>query len=319
MGYPALTKCFLDAVDRYANSRAQMRRIGTTWVATPATEMLRRVAGLSKMLGELGIRRGDRVAIFAANCPEWHVADFAIQGLGGVTVPIYFNESVDRAKYILEDSGARVVFTEGEGPARKVAQLRGMVASVEHVIAVEAPPDLASEFLRYKTLIESAEDAEIAAYRLCCAEVSGEHLATIIYTSGTTGEPKGVMLSHANLSSNAIDGLRDYAFTRTDVALSFLPLAHAYERMMTYGYLFNGVTVAYLDQPEGVAQALAEVRPTIVAAVPRLYEKMYSNILEKGRRETGVKRKIFDWALRVAEKSVPWKAHGQSAGAMLQW
>src|SRR6201996_8023442 len=160
MGYPALTKCFLDAVDRYANPRAQMRRIGTTWVATPATEMLRRVAGLSKMLSELGVRRGDRVAVFAANCPEWHVADFAIQGLGGVTVPIYFNESEDRAKYILEDSGARVVFTSGEGPARKIADLHTAVPTIEHIISSDAPKDLASEFLRYEALVEVGNDAD---------------------------------------------------------------------------------------------------------------------------------------------------------------
>jgi long-chain acyl-CoA synthetase len=319
MEYPALTKCFLSAVERHANARAQLYRRDGRWEGIAAGEMLRRVAGLAKTLAELGIRRGDRVCIFAANCPEWHTADFAIQGLGGVTVPIYFNESLERAKYILEDSGARVVVTSGEGPARKIAELHPSVPTIEHIISSSAPKDLASEFLRYEALVEAAGDADIARYRLWCGAVSSEQLATIIYTSGTTGEPKGVMLSHANLSSNALDGLRDYAFVPSDLALSFLPLSHAYERMMTYGYLFNGVTVAYVEQMETVAQALLEVHPTIAAAVPRFYEKMYSNIVEKGHRETGLKRTIFDWARSVAEKAVPWKAYGKSVSPLVRW
>ena len=108
--YPTLTKCFLDAVDRYANPRAQMHRGGNGWESISAREMLRRVAGLSKALYSLGIRAGDRVAIFAGNCPEWHIADFAIQGLGGITVPVYFNESPDRLIYILNDAAAKAVF-----------------------------------------------------------------------------------------------------------------------------------------------------------------------------------------------------------------
>jgi len=117
--YPALTKFFLDAIDRFANPRAQMYRTSAGWQSISAQEMLRRVAGLSKALVELGIVSGDRVGLFAPNCPEWHTADFAIQGLGAVTVPIYFNESPDRLVYILNDSGARIVFTAGAAQAKK--------------------------------------------------------------------------------------------------------------------------------------------------------------------------------------------------------
>src|SRR5271170_8046218 len=120
--YPALTKCFLDAIDKFANPRAQMHRTANGWEAISSAELLRRVAGLSKALRELGVKAGDRVGLFAPNCPEWHVADFAIQGLGAVIVPIYFNESHDRLVYILNDSGARIVFTSGETQARKIAE-----------------------------------------------------------------------------------------------------------------------------------------------------------------------------------------------------
>jgi long-chain acyl-CoA synthetase len=311
MEYPSLTKSFLEAVDRFANPRAQMYRTAEGWKSITAKEMLRRVAGLSKALGELGIKSGDRVAIFAPNCPEWHIADFAIQGVGAASVPIYFNESPDRLVYIMNDSGARIVFTSGEAQARKITECRDRITALEHVIAITPLSDVSGEILRYETLIATAGDADVADYRKRAAEISSRELLTIIYTSGTTGEPKGVMLTHSNVSSNVIDSLSDYDLSPSDVALSFLPLAHVYERTVDYGYLFRGVPLAYVEQMESVPQALLEVKPTLAAAVPRFFEKIYSNIVEKGHRETGLKRRIFDWSLRVAEEAVPWRAYGK--------
>ncbi len=319
--YPSLTKCYLDAVDRFANPRAQMFRSAKEWESISAKEMLRRVAGLAKALGELGIRPGDRVGLFAPNCPEWHIADFAIQGVGAVVVPIYFNESNDRLVYILNDSGARVVFTSGESQALKIAECRDRINTLEQVISVAAPADLQGDILRYETLIATAGDAGVAEYRRRAAEVSEKQLATIIYTSGTTGEPKGVMLSHSNLSSNAIDGAAGQNFGPSDIALSFLPLAHVYERIADYACLFHGVAIAYVPRMEDVPQALLEVHPTIGSAVPRFFEKIYANILDKGHHESGLKRKIFDWALKVAAQAVPWRAYGKNAsfGLKARW
>jgi len=309
--YPSVTKCFLDAVDNFANPRAQMYRTSDGWQAIPAKEMLRRVAGLSKALSELGIQRGDRVGLFAPNCPEWHVADFAIQGLGAVTIPVYFHESPDRLTYILKDSGARIVFTSGEEQARRIAECRGNLPELEHMISVAPPADLRSDALVYESLIAAAGDAAVEQYRGHSSETTSSQLATIIYTSGTTGEPKGVMLSHANLTSNAISFSQDFEMLPTDLALSLLPLAHVYERTIDYGYIFRGVSIAYVVAMETVAEALLEVRPTIMAAVPRFYEKTYANIIEKGHRETGLKRKIFDSSIRIAGEAVPWRAYGR--------
>lgn len=319
--YPSLTKCFLDAVDRYANPRTQMFRGPAGWLEISAKEMLRRVAGLSKALAELGIKPGDRVGLFAPNCPEWHIADFAILGLAAIDVPVYFNESPDRLTYILNDSEARVVITAGESQARKMAECRKRLPSVEQVISIGAPEDLREDVLSYETLIGSASNAEIAEYRRRALEVMPEQLATIIYTSGTTGEPKGVMLTHSNLSSNARDSLNAHDLNASDLALSFLPLAHVYERIAGYGYLFNGLATAYVPKIDDVPQALLEVHPTICAAVPRFFEKIYANILDRGHHETGIKRRIFDWALRVADDAVPWRAHGKSVplGLKIQW
>jgi long-chain acyl-CoA synthetase len=316
--YPALTKFFLDAIDRFANPRAQMYRTSAGWQSIPAQEMLRRVAGLSKALAELGIVSGDRVGLFAPNCPEWHTADFAIQGLGAVNVPIYFNESHDRLVYILNDSGARVVFTAGAAQAKKIFECRSRIPALEHVISAAPDSELNGDILRYEALIASTTDADVAEYRRRAAEITGNNLATIIYTSGTTGEPKGVMLSHSNLSSNSIDSAANHQLLPSDVALEFLPLAHVYERTAAYSYICNGVAIAYLERIEDVPQALLDVRPSLACAVPRFFEKIYANILEKGGRESGIKRNIFDWALRVAEESVPWRAYGKSASPSLK-
>lgn len=319
--YPSVPKCFLDAVDRYGNPRAQMDRGPKGWQSVSAKEMLRRISGVAKTLAELGVRPGDRVGIFAPNCPEWHVADFAIQGVGAVTVPVYFHESAERLTYILRDSAARVAITVGAGQANELANCRKDLPQLEQMICARAPAGLQSSILKYETLIVGTGEAEIAEYRQKAADVASDQLATIIYTSGTTGEPKGVMLSHANLTSNATDFAGDFDLSPSDVALSLLPLAHVYERTIDYGHFFHGVTIAYVEQLEAVAEALLEVHPTMVAAVPRFYEKIYANIVETGHRAGGVRQRIFNWALRVAAAAAPWRAYGKRVppGVRLQW
>ena len=316
--YPALTKSFLEAVDKHANPRAQMYRTVRGWESISSADMLRHVAMLAKALRGLGVKAGDRVALFAPNCPEWHTADFAILGLGAINVPIYFNESPERMAFILNDSGARIVITKGESQARKLAESRAKVPCVEHVISAAPPPDLGGDVLRYEALITAmaAEaDPEVAEYRRCAAEVTADQLATIIYTSGTTGAPKGVMLSHANLSSNAIDGMSGYEFQKAEIALEFLPLAHVYERLIGYGCLFRGVPIAYVERMEDVPLALLEVHPTFAAAVPRFFEKIYANIQDRGHRVAPWRQKVFDWALGVAQKAAPWQAYERSVSA----
>ena len=146
MTYPSTTKCFLDAVDRYACPRAQIWKTDAGWESIPASEMLRRVAGLAKALQELGVKPGDRVGLLAPNCPEWHIADFAIQGIGGVNVPLYFNESPDRITYILNDSGAKIAISAGEKQARTLFACRDHLPGLEHVIAAAGPPISAERF-----------------------------------------------------------------------------------------------------------------------------------------------------------------------------
>src|SRR5712692_7795460 len=321
MDYPSLTGRLLAAFDRYHCPRAQMHKVDARWEAIPADEMLRRIAGLSRALAELGVRAGDRVGVFAPNRPEWHVADFAILGLGAVNVPVYFHEAPDRIVYILNHSGAKVVVTAGAEQARRLLACRERLRGVEQVIVAGAPPELDGDILRYEPLVATAGDAEVTAYRRRAAEVTPDGVATIIYTSGTTGEPKGVMLTHSNFTSNEMDARQSNDYRPADLALSVLPLAHVYERIMCYGYFGRGVGVAYVESMEQIAAALREVRPTVAAVVPRFLEKAYANMMEKGHQATGLKRRLFDWSLRVARDATPWRAYGQQVPlrVKLEW
>ena len=309
MNYGTLPSRFLNAIDNLPNPRAQMVRRDGRWEAIPSQEFLRRVAGLSTALVELGVKPGDRVGLFSANRPEWHTADFAITGAGAITVPVYFNESPDRMTYILNHCGAKVVLVVGVPQLQKLLAVRSNLPELEQTVVADGGSDVPSECLRYETLIAGASAADVSAYRMRASQVLPGQLASLIYTSGTTGEPKGVMLTHTNFCSNVTDVGQDFQLNPAeDVALSFLPLAHVYGRTMDYIYIFQGAALAYVESVDAVAQALLEVHPTITAAVPRFFEKIYARLVEQGSKNTGAKRMLFDWAMRVAEMSAQWRA-----------
>jgi len=314
MNYGTLPSRFLNAVDNLPNPRAQMVRRDGRWEALTSQEFLRRVAGLSTAFVELGVKPGDRAGLFSANRPEWHTADFAITGAGGVTVPVYFNESPERMTYILNHCGARVVFVVGKPQLQKLLAVRANLPELEQIVVADGGADVPSECLRYETLIAGASAADVSSYRMRASQVLPGQLASLIYTSGTTGEPKGVMLTHTNFCSNVTDVGHDFQLNPAeDVALSFLPLAHVYGRTMDYIYIFQGAALAYVESIDAVAQALLEVHPTITAAVPRFFEKIYARLAEQGSKNTGVKRMLFDWAMRVAEMSAQWRASQKHA------
>jgi long-chain acyl-CoA synthetase len=322
MNYGTLPTRFLNAVEEHPSPRAQMFRGPDSWESISSQEFLRRVAGLANALVELGVKSGDRVGLFAPNCPEWHTADFAISGSGGVTVPVYFNESPDRMSYILNHCGSQVVFIAGHKQLQKFLEVRDFLKEVQQVIVAGAGDNLPTDFLRYETLIAAAGPSEVAAYRLRAAKVLPSQLASLIYTSGTTGEPKGVMLTHTNFCSNVTDSCVELDLRPgTDLAVSFLPLAHVYGRMLDYVYIFHGCPIAYVEAVENVAQALVEVHPTVLAAVPRFFEKIYARLMEQGSKATGAKRKIFDFAMRTARESAAWRCGEKSASlaVRLKW
>jgi long-chain acyl-CoA synthetase len=319
MTYGTLPSRFLNAVDSLPNPRAQMFRRDRVWRPISSAELLRRVSGLSMAFVELGVKPGDRVGLFATNRPEWHTADFAITGAGGITVPVYFNESPDRMTYILAHAGTKVVVVCGAPQLEKLLACRPRLPELEHIIVSDAGPDVPTECLRYETLIASASGAEIAAYRMRASQVLPGQLASIIYTSGTTGEPKGVMLTHTNICSNATDSWSPTELNAgIDQALSFLPLAHIYGRTMDYVLLFSGISIAYVEDVNLLSEVLLELKPTVLAAVPRVFEKIYARILEKGSKNTGLKRKLFIWAMDVAKRAAPWRCGEGTASPTLK-
>jgi long-chain acyl-CoA synthetase len=299
-----------------------MVRRAERWEAISSQEFLRRVAGLANCFFELGVKPGDRVGLFAPNCPEWHTADFAISGSGAVTVPVYFNESPDRMAYILNHCGAEILFIAGKSQVEKFLCIREQLPNLQQVIVSGGGETMPADFLHYETLIRTAGPGEVSAFRKRATVVLPTQLASIIYTSGTTGEPKGVMLTHNNFSSNVTDSCKDIQIhPETDLAVSFLPLAHVYGRTIDYLYIFQGCPVAYVEAVENVAQALLEVHPTVLAAVPRFFEKIYARLMEQGSKTKGLKHVVFEFAMRSAREAASWRCGEKSASLSLklQW
>ncbi len=182
MNYGTLPSRFLNAIDNLPNPRAQMVRRDGRWEAIPSQEFLRRVAGLSTALVELGVKPGDRVGLFSANRPEWHTADFATTGAGAITVPVYFNESPDRMTYILNHCGAKVVFVVGVPQLQKLLAVRANLPELEQIVVADGGSDVPSECLRYETLIAGASAADVSSYRMRASQVLPGQLASLIYT-----------------------------------------------------------------------------------------------------------------------------------------
>jgi long-chain acyl-CoA synthetase len=267
-------------------------------------ELFERIRDLSLGFGALGVGPGDRVAIVAESRPEWIMCDMAILTCGAVTVPIYPTLSAAQARYILQDSAARLAIVSTRLQLDKLQEIRHLLPAIEAVVVMEPAAAGASVM----TLEEVAQRGHARmtgdwgagrGFRETARAVRPDDLATIIYTSGTTGEPKGVMLTHANLVANLREGATVLDVSQDDVALSFLPLSHGFERMVSFIYLFTGVTIVFAESFETLGRDIAGVRPTVITGVPRVYEKMQSRILEKGQAGSAAKAAVFRWSLNA--------------------
>ena len=286
-------------------------------------EFFERVRDLSLGLGALGIAAGDRVAILAESRPCWLMTDLAILCQGAVTVPIYPTLTAVQARYILNDSSAKAVVVSTREQLAKVQEVRHELPALSAVIlmdglpAADSPSVMSLEMLatRGHERITSAWGAA-KEFRDRTRQISPQDLATIIYTSGTTGEPKGVMLTHGNLVSNVKAGADVLQLSQDDVALSFLPLSHGFERTVSYIYLLAGLSLAFAQSIETISRDIATVRPTLMTAVPRVFEKLHSRIMEKGLSEPGLKATIFRWAIRAGEARGRAQLSGQRVGLL---
>jgi long-chain acyl-CoA synthetase len=296
----------------------------------PGSELIGRVRELSLGLTALGLDRGDRVAILSESRPEWLLTDFAVLAAGAVVVPIYPTLSNEQVAFILRDADVRLAVVSNATQLAKVLAAAPSVPGLQAVIVIDPPDegsaaDPASDGSSRAVAVSSWREACAAGHQAMrdgwgvarefqerAQAVAPEDLATIIYTSGTTGEPKGVMLTHANLVAN-LDGINQVLDLRhDDVALSFLPLCHGLERMVSYIYMVTGVSMIFAESLDTVARDLAIVRPTVMSGVPRVFEKLHARILATGQAATGLRRRNFDKAVRTAGARGRRLASGQS-------
>ncbi len=301
-----LTQLFFDTIGKLSSPAALRFKKDGTWRDISHAALLERVRRTSLALQELGLARGDRVGLLSENRPEWAIADYACLTAGLADVPIYPTLPAEQMVHILNDSGAVALFVSTAEQAAKIARIRPDVPALHTVISftTPAPPGCdvtLDEFMARGAKLDFAERA--ATWKTSALATQPDDLATLIYTSGTTGLPKGVMLSHDNLFSNAMAALPVLGPQDGDVALSFLPLSHIFERTCGHYMLFaGGCTIAYAESIDAVAANLGEVRPTILSSVPRIYEKLYARIMEGGNSGSGLKKAIFHWSLAVADE-----------------
>ncbi len=240
----------------------------------------------------------DKIAVIAKNRPEWVMLDLAVQKIGAVLIPVYPTINDLELEYILKDSRVKIIFTNDQDLSEKVAGLKNNLPDLKEIYSFEKVDGVN----HWEDMLTPANENDTAIVESISAEIRNEDLATIIYTSGTTGRPKGVMLSHNNILSNVLDSMPCFPPGDNMKALSFLPLNHIFERMVTYIYLFRGTSIFYAESLETIGENLKEVKPDLFTTVPRVLEKVYEKIMLKGEELTGIKRKIFFWAHRLATK-----------------
>ncbi|RAK64151.1 AMP-dependent synthetase/ligase [Hymenobacter edaphi] len=266
------------------------------WQKWSTQQVLDSVNLVSLGLRQVGIGKDDKVAIISMNRPEWLYADFGISQLGAVTVPMYPTITTEDYKYIFADAGVKAVFVANQELYDKVKEATASLnIPDDHIFTF----DKISGGRPFEDLLALGKKGNVADLEPLRAAVQPDDLLTLIYTSGTTGSPKGVMLTHDNILSNCRSSQSFVPVTKDDSALSFLPLCHIFERMVTYLYMINGVSIYYAESMETIADNLREVHPNIFTTVPRLLEKVYDKIVAKGHELTGVKKQLFFWALNL--------------------
>lgn len=314
-----LNELFFNSIQKFDRPDALQFNQNGKYKGVSHREVAARVQRTALGLGTLGIAKGDRVAILSENRPEWAISDYACLTSGFTDVPIYPTLPADQIAYILQDSGAVAIFVSSLEQAVKVSAVRHEVPSLKHVISFDLIGDAVdmtiSDVEKRGAAAENADS--IARYREIANAVKPDDLATLIYTSGTTGAPKGVMLTHDNIHSNVEATRCKLPFKGNDVALSFLPLSHIFERMGDYLMFATGSSIAYAQGLDTVPINMQEVRPTMVFSVPRLYEKMYARVLQNALAGGFIKKRIFLWARDVAEAWADVTLAGGKPGGLL--
>ncbi|HEX7025577.1 MAG TPA: long-chain fatty acid--CoA ligase [Gemmatimonadales bacterium] len=300
-----LNELFFGVVDRFGRRPVAVRsKRDGAWQAMSYAELLDRVHAGTAGLRELGLAAGDRVALLSENRPEWAITDFACLAARCADVPVYPTLPARQIEYILRDSGAAAIFVSSAVQLAKIQEIRSSLPSLRHVVTFD-PGLEGAGVTGFEAFLSRGREARDRwpDWRAEALSVVPDDLATLIYTSGTTGEPKGVMLTHGNITSNVVASVPALTVHDGDECLSLLPLSHIFERMAGHYLMFEaGVVINYAESFEAVPRNLAEVRPTICCAVPRLFEKVYAAALEAAATGSVIRKKVFFWAKRVGEE-----------------
>lgn len=288
-----LNELFFFAIKRDAPD-VMLHKKEKRWLPISARELYSKVVSVAEALRSFGIAQGDRVAILSENRPEWAIADFAALLLGAVSVPIYGTLTAEQTAYLLKDSGARLIFVSSEEHLRKALAIAAQT-SLEKIIVMDDVDFPGS--IRMASLVEAAREHHDPGMEAQARSIRPDDLATIVYTSGTTGVSKGVMLTHGNMTSNLACSLHGFELGPGDLSISFLPLSHITARHVDLAMLHLGVTVAYVPALDQLTKALLETRPTILVAVPRMYEKICAQVMMKAGRFPA--KQICQWAFKV--------------------
>lgn len=289
---------------QYGGKIALRAKSGGRWKDMTYEALGEQVRAVAKFLLEMGVREGERVGIFSPNRPEWTIADYGILSVRGVSVPIYATNTARQAEYIVNDAEIRILFVGGAEPYEKIRTFFEGSPCLRKIIVFDDGliPGGKESAVSFSDVIEagraSKKDADLEK-RL--EEASMDDLATLIYTSGTTGEPKGVMLHHSNFYHSFLAHNERLDVSDRDVSMCFLPLSHVFERAWSYFALGSGMTIVYCDDTARIVEYLQEARPTVMCAVPRFYEKIYSAVFEKLETAPPKKKKLFLWAIRTGE------------------
>ncbi|MFQ5751053.1 MAG: AMP-dependent synthetase/ligase, partial [bacterium] len=275
-----------------------------------------RVINLALGLKELGVKPETKIILLSENRPEWHITDFACHLLSAVVVPIFPTLVAEQLEYIIQNSDSEFVVISNLVQANKIQPVRTNLKKIKNIIAMEEEAAKDDTIFFKKVLDLGSEQDDTAFFEDSIKLAKPDVIATIIYTSGTTGLPKGVMLSHQNIVSNFLACSKVIEINSSDRGLSFLPLSHAFGRTVDYLYFYKGLSIIY-SNINNVAQDLQENKPTIMAAVPRFYEKVKSRIETKVEEEGGLKKRLFNWAVNVGRKKANLSLRGVSGGILL--
>jgi long-chain acyl-CoA synthetase len=295
-------------LEKYNLKKAFTTKYDGKWVSTSTQEYIDKANAISRGLLKLGIKTNDKIAIISTtNRTEWNICDIGILQTGAQSVPIYPTISKEDYEYVLNHSEAIYCFASDSMIVDKLNQIKGNT-KLKGVFTFD---DITGEKNWNEVLeagIDTSNQDEVEARKNA---VKPEDLATLIYTSGTTGKPKGVMLSHGNIVSNVITSEESVPLLKgKDIALSFLPVCHVFERMILYLYQFCGIEIYFAEGIEKLTENAQEIKPNVMTAVPRLYEKIYDKIILKGEDLTGIKKKLFFWAVNLGLRYEPYGANG---------